>query len=179
MTPFSSVAMLEKLALLKIAFCKAPALSNASSCALALGNVPHGQDKQFVVLAGLELPGVQEHHPAADHREVVLELEVVEHGALGDDVFEEGAQVGSVPLAVAQFVDQVALGLDGRDVKRVVEGAVGGVDAQRGVEDQQGLAHRVHDVLGIVLNILDQRFSFHQAHPSACFEVSTGRHCRR
>src|SRR4051812_23654754 len=31
MTPFSSVAMLEKLALLKIAFCKAPALRRASS----------------------------------------------------------------------------------------------------------------------------------------------------
>src|ERR1017187_7206235 len=31
MTPFASVAMLEKLALLKIAFCKAPALSRASS----------------------------------------------------------------------------------------------------------------------------------------------------
>jgi hypothetical protein len=30
MTPFSSVAMLEKLALLKIAFCKAPVLRRAS-----------------------------------------------------------------------------------------------------------------------------------------------------
>jgi hypothetical protein len=30
MTPFSSVAMLEKLALLKIAFCRAPVLSRAS-----------------------------------------------------------------------------------------------------------------------------------------------------
>jgi hypothetical protein len=31
MTPFSSVAMLEKLALLKIAFCSAPVLSRAAS----------------------------------------------------------------------------------------------------------------------------------------------------
>jgi len=31
MTPFASVAMLEKLALLNIAFCRAPALSSASS----------------------------------------------------------------------------------------------------------------------------------------------------
>ncbi len=30
MTPFSSVAMLEKLALLKMAFCKAPVLSTAA-----------------------------------------------------------------------------------------------------------------------------------------------------
>src|SRR5450756_2424099 len=32
MTPFASVAMLEKLALLKIALCRAPALSSASVC---------------------------------------------------------------------------------------------------------------------------------------------------
>ena len=34
MTPFASVAMLEKLALLKIALCNAPALSSASSARL-------------------------------------------------------------------------------------------------------------------------------------------------
>src|SRR5476651_250869 len=34
MTPLASVAMLEKLALLKIALCRAPALSSASSASL-------------------------------------------------------------------------------------------------------------------------------------------------
>src|SRR5437016_4118213 len=34
MTPFASVAMLEKLALLKIAFCRAPAFSSTSSACL-------------------------------------------------------------------------------------------------------------------------------------------------
>src|ERR1035437_5723833 len=32
MTPFASVAILEKLALLKIALCRTPAFSSASSC---------------------------------------------------------------------------------------------------------------------------------------------------
>ena len=41
MTPFASVAMLEKLALLKIALCRAPALSSASSaCLRAVLSVP-------------------------------------------------------------------------------------------------------------------------------------------
>ena len=41
MTPFASVAMLEKFALLKIALCSAPALSNASSaCLRAVLSVP-------------------------------------------------------------------------------------------------------------------------------------------
>jgi hypothetical protein len=35
MTPFASVAMLEKLALLKIALCNAPAFSRASECRTA------------------------------------------------------------------------------------------------------------------------------------------------
>ena len=40
-TPLASVAMLEKLALLKIALCKAPALSSASSaCLRAVLSVP-------------------------------------------------------------------------------------------------------------------------------------------
>src|ERR1700688_190236 len=41
MTPFASVAMLEKLALLKIALCSAPASSNGSSaCLCAVLSVP-------------------------------------------------------------------------------------------------------------------------------------------
>jgi len=41
MTPFASVAMLEKLALLKIALCSAPAFSSASSARLrAVLSVP-------------------------------------------------------------------------------------------------------------------------------------------
>jgi hypothetical protein len=41
MTPFASVAMLEKLALLKIARCRAPALSSVSSdCLRAALSVP-------------------------------------------------------------------------------------------------------------------------------------------
>ena len=45
MTPFASVAMLEKLALLKIALCRAPALSSASSACLRARVV--GADQQI------------------------------------------------------------------------------------------------------------------------------------
>ena len=157
--------MLEKLALLKIALCKRPGFEQRFFRPLARGHVLHGQDQQLAVVARLELAGVEQHHPAADDREGVLELEVVEDGALGDDVLEQGPQVGDVPLAVAQLVDEAALGLLGRDVERLVEGAVGGPDAQRGVEDQQRLAHRIDDVLGVVLNILDQWFTYHSGPP--------------
>src|SRR5450755_5090741 len=38
MTPFASVAMLEKLALLKIALCRAPAFSSTSSACLGIAS---------------------------------------------------------------------------------------------------------------------------------------------
>src|SRR5436190_11765216 len=94
------------------------------------------------------------------------ELKVVEDGALGDNVLEQSPQVGDVPLAVAQLVNEAVLGFCGRDVKGLIESAVGKPDAQGGVEDQQRLAHRFDDVQGVVLNVLKQGFSFHQWHPS-------------
>ena len=63
--------------------------------------------------ARLELAGVEQHHPAADHREGMIELEIVEDGTLGDYVLKQGPQVWDVPLAVAQLVDEAALGLPG------------------------------------------------------------------
>ncbi len=43
------------------------------------------------MLAGLELAGIEQHHPAADDRKGVLQLEVVEHGTFGNDVFEQSS----------------------------------------------------------------------------------------
>ena len=123
------------------------------------------------MVARLKLAGVEQHHPAPDDREGVLELKVVEDGAFGDNVLEQRPQVGDVPLAVAQLVNQAVLGFFGRNVKGLIEGAVGGPDAQGGVEDQQRLAHRVHDVQGVVLNILNEWFSSHPRGPPACFST--------
>ena len=180
MTPFASVAMLEKLALLKMALCNAPALSSASSARLR-GHVFHREDQQLAVAARLELAGVEQHHPAADHRERVFQLKIIEDGTLGDDVFEQAPQVGDVPLAVAQLVNEAVLGFFGRDVKGLIESAIGGLHAQSGVEDQQRLAHRVDDVHRIVLNIFDERLGFHPKQPLVGFSncYSTGLRHRR
>ena len=112
-------------------------------------------------MPALELASVEQHHATTDDREGVLQLEVVEDGALRDDVLEQCPQVGDVPLAVAQFVDQAVLGFFGGDVKCLIEGAVSALHTQRGVEDQQRLAHRVHDVLRIRLDVFNQLCSFH------------------
>ena len=132
-----------------------------SSSERPLRHVLHRQNEQFPVMARLKLAGVEQHHPASDDREGVLELEVVEDGTLGHNILEQCPQVGDVPLAVAQFVNQAVLGFRGRDVKGLIESSVGGPDAQGGVEDRQRLAHGVDDVLGVGFDILDQGFSCH------------------
>ena len=65
------------------------------------------------MMACLEFASIEEHHPAADHRESVVEFEIVEDGAFGNDVLKQGPQVGDVPLAVTQLIDKAALSLPG------------------------------------------------------------------
>jgi hypothetical protein len=96
----------------------------------------------------------------------VVELEVVEDGTLGDYVLEQPPQVRDVLLAVPKFVNEAVFSFFGRDVEGLIESAIGGLDAERSVEDQEGLADRVHDVLGVVLDILNQRSSFHYGRPA-------------
>ncbi|HEX2121143.1 MAG TPA: histidine kinase dimerization/phospho-acceptor domain-containing protein, partial [Thermoanaerobaculia bacterium] len=53
-----------------------------------VGDVFHRQQDQ----SGLEPAGVEQHDAAADDREVVLEDELAEEGAVGDDLFEQRPQ---------------------------------------------------------------------------------------
>src|SRR5580693_6419830 len=109
------------------------------------------------MVARLKLTGVEQHHPPSNGREVMFQLKVVENGTLGNNIFEEGSQVGDVPLAVAQLVNQSVLGFFRRDLKSLVEGAIAGSHTQGGVENQQRFADRIHDVLGIRFNSLQVR----------------------
>jgi hypothetical protein len=85
MTPFSSVAMLEKLALLRIAFCKAPAFNRTS----------------------LRWPGLA--LVAATAAEFAAARDVLEVTILGDD---SGAAIGipQVPGAVKDADDTLRFG---------------------------------------------------------------------
>jgi hypothetical protein len=61
----------------------------------------------------------------ADLLEVVLDHEVVEGIIAREHLFEELAQTGNVPLAVAELVDEPPLGGGRVDLERGVEGLVG------------------------------------------------------
>src|ERR1700675_3221696 len=103
-------------------------------------------------MAGLKLAGVEQHHPPSNNGKVMLPLEIVKDRTQGDNFLKQGAQDRNVPLAVAQLVNQTVFGFFERDLKSLVEGAVGGSHAQGGVENQERLPDRIHDVLGVGLN---------------------------
>src|SRR5437763_5571160 len=112
-------------------------------------------------MTSLKPAGVEQHHATPDDREGMLQLEIVKDGPRGNNIFEKCAQSRNVPLAVTQLVNEAVLGLVGRDVKSLIEGAVGASDTQGGVQHQQWLAHRVYDVLRVRFDVFNQRFSFH------------------
>jgi len=95
-----------------------------------------------------ELAGVEDHPPPAEALEDVVDFEVAERVVPGEDLFEECPEPGDVPLAVAQLVDEPAVGLLGNDAEGAVEGAVGRAHAEVGPEDDERLPHRVDDALG-------------------------------
>ena len=70
--------------------------------------------------SGGEAAGVEHHAPGADRREVVLDLEVVDGDLLGELHLQQPPQVGDVPLAVAEFVDEPSQRLLPRDVEGVI-----------------------------------------------------------
>ncbi|GJE43060.1 hypothetical protein AEGHOMDF_2237 [Methylobacterium soli] len=112
------------------------------------GDVVDGEQKEGDVVPGAEhLAGVQEHHPVPNPRKVVRDLERLDRIVPRDDINEQAAQAGDVPLSVAEFEQHPSLGRVRIDGEGTVEGAVGGDDPKIGVEDEEARPDGVDDVL--------------------------------
>ena len=109
-----------------------------------------------MVAGPTDLASVEEHPPPPDALECVRDLEVAERAVLGEDVLEERPQLGDIPLAVAQLVDEPALGLLGLDPEVLVERAARRPDAEVGIEDEERVPDGVDDALGVGEGVLDR-----------------------
>ena len=124
---------------------------------LAVGDVLDGeQDRRSAHVHLPERPGIENHRPFADVLELAFHREVVDLVVPGQDLPKEPAQVGDVPLAVAQLEQEPVFRLLRRGAKRLVERAAGGLDAQVLVQYQQRFAHRCHDALGVRVGAFEQ-----------------------
>ena len=104
----------------------------------------------------MEGPGVEQECSGAEFREVVLENEVVEDQAAGHDVFEKVPQSRKSPLPIAELVDVLIFGFSRRDAECLIKRSIGGPDQERGIENEQGFADRVENVLAEVLKVGEQ-----------------------
>src|SRR5439155_17320532 len=74
---------------------------------------------------------------ASDLSKVVLNFEVVKGIASQDDIFHQFAQLGYIPLPIAQLKNQAALRFRRRGFEGVVECLVGRMNTQVGAQNNQ------------------------------------------
>jgi len=83
-----------------------------------VGHILHGEEDHR---RRIDVASVEYHYLSADEREIVRDFKALEECVLGQDVFKELFQSRNVPLAVAELVDDLVLGIFGFDLKRPIE----------------------------------------------------------
>src|ERR1043166_3773087 len=100
-------------------------------------------------------PRIQAHRAASGAGKLFFDVIVLHHAMLGYDFFQQQSKLWDVPLAVAQFVEEPALGVLGRYLEERIKRAARGYHAQRLVEHQDGLADGVDNGLGERARVCD------------------------
>ena len=92
--------------------------------ALFLGNVRDGQEDQIFALVRFDATGVDAHGAGAEMRKVVTDFEIVGALIVLDDVVEQGAEGGDIPLPFAEIVNELAFGFLRGDLEQAAEGGI-------------------------------------------------------
>ena len=124
---------------------------------LPFSDILKGQQDQRSLIGRLnQSPGVQSHRPPTDFFELVFHLEVRNVILQRQHLDQQPPQVGDVPLSVAQFKQRSVESVLRHDLKRLVERAAGGLNAQVLIQHQQWFADCGDDALGILVSALDR-----------------------
>ncbi|NRP73917.1 hypothetical protein ILFOPFJJ_04838 [Ensifer psoraleae] len=94
----------------------------------------------------------------------MLDLIVHNRRALRNDLFEQAAQLGDVPLPVAEFIDVLSDRLIAADLEGREEGTARALDAQVLVQDKQRIGYRVDYALRLHMAIAQQAIEVFQRH---------------
>ena len=118
-------------------------------------SMPSMDQLGFALLAD-EAPRIEQHDALAERLENMLHRVVLDGFVLRERFVEQPAQIRDVPLPVAEVVEQLPLGVAGRDAEQPIEGRVRALHAQPPVEHEQRMAHRVDDRLGEVARLAER-----------------------
>src|SRR6202035_1005091 len=102
---------------------------------LLLGHVfDRHQDLLCVVAGPIDLPCIEHHHSSSNRREDAVHFEGLDRRAFGKDGFDQGAQLGNVPLSVAELIELPADRILWDDCECAAKGTVRKPDRQVGIE---------------------------------------------
>jgi len=121
-----------------------------------LGDVFYRKQQSYVGVSFVEyLTGVEEHYTPSDRWKFVLDLVGLDSSVFRDYVFQKIPQRRDVPLAIAQLVEQSALGFLRLHPKDPVKGPARGHYPQVSVKHDEGLADGVNGRLRKSLPVLN------------------------
>ena len=141
--------------------------SRSSSCPrrrscfrpLSVGDVVERQKYRGIAVTRYP-PCVEQNGPASDRRKIALDLKRLEFTIVGNDRPQRRPEAGRFPVLVSQIPERNALRFLARGSEHGIEGPVGRLHPQVGVQDHQRVDHRVEDrlrVLTLVNRLLDAR----------------------
>jgi hypothetical protein len=96
-----------------------------------------------LVAGPIDLPRIEQHHPSSNRREDAVHFEGLDRRTFGKDGFDQGAQLGNVPLSVAELIELPADRILCGDCECVDKGTVRKPDRQVGIEHEQAFTDRL------------------------------------
>ena len=104
------------------------------------------QDLVCVVAGPIDLPRIEHHHPSSNRREDAVHFEGLDRRTFGKDSFDQGAQLGNVPLSVAELIELPADRILWGDCECVAKGTVRKPNRQVGIEHQRAFTDRLYEI---------------------------------
>ena len=113
----------------------------------ALGHVFDRQQDLLCLFAGpIDLPRIEQHHPSSNRRKHAVYFKGLDRRMFGKDGFDQGAQLGIIPLSVAELVELQADRFLWGGCECVAKGTVRKLDRQVGIEHKQAFTDRLYEI---------------------------------
>jgi hypothetical protein len=119
------------------------------SCSSLLRSVTSSirqQDLLCVMARPMDPAHIEQHHPSSNRREHAIHLEILDRRAFLKDGFEQGAQLGYVPLAVAELVELAADRMLRNHCECLAKRAIGKPHREVGLQNQKAFAERLDEI---------------------------------
>src|SRR5216684_3924966 len=128
-------------------------------CSLAFSNVLYRQQDELGTLNAL---GIERHASVTNPGKSVVHLVIHESVIGGEQLLQQGAQGGNIPLAVSQLEDPATLRVRRLHLEKPVEGPVRALHTQLYIQDEQWLPDGLHNRVSEITRFLQLRIALQE-----------------